>query len=256
MKTFALGLGLANLFLWAAGSGTLETAEPEILRRKIADLERTLPGKLQTAAWAARVQPALEAPPTDTPEAALARLRAVGGAAGFEFGELAHQGENPWTLTIGGRGDYRAVTALLGELDRSATTRIERIKLEVTDDRRIETHVEALIRSGSWTGPPSDGFPEPDTVPGPGPLLGTQDLFNLGPAPEPPRETRLPVRFLGLYAGAGTPTAILEEGGQSVLVIVGERTPAGTLVRTADQDQAELEDERGSRWSVPMEKAR
>lgn len=256
MKTLAFGLGLANLLLWIAAPGPQEPSNPETLRQKIADLERTLPEKRTVAEWANRVQPTLEVAPTDTPEAVLARLRAVGGGAGFEFGELAHQGENPWTLTFAGRGDYRAMAALLDELERSPAIRTERVKLEATDDQRIETRVEAVIRSGPWAGRAVDGLPEPDPVPGPGPVLGTQDLFNLGPAPEPPRETRLPVRFLGLYAGSGTPTAILEEGGRSVLVTVGERTPAGTLVRDADQDQVELEDERGSRWSIPMEKAR
>lgn len=256
MKAVVLMLGLANLLLWISAPGTQEPSNPGTMRQKIADLERTLPGKRTIAEWAKRVQPALEGAPTNTPEAVLARLRAIGGGAGFEFGELAHQGENPWTLTFAGRGDYRAMAALLYELERSPANRTERVKLEATDDQRIETRVEAVIRSGPWAGRAVDGLPDPDPGTWSGSALGTQDLFNLGPVPEPSRETRVPVRFLGLYAGSGTPTAILEEGGQSMLVTVGERTPAGNMVRTADQDQAELEDERGSRWSISMEKAR
>lgn len=256
MKMLALGLGLTNAFLWGFGGSARENADPETLRQRIAELEKTLPGKKQTATWAARVQAALETPPTDTPEAALSRLRAIGGSSGFEFGELAQQGENPWNLTFAGHGSYRAVAALLNELERSPGIRTERFKLEETDDHKVETHVEAVIRSGPWIGKATEGEPEPGSKPAPVPALGTQDLFGLAAVIEIPRETRPSTRFLGLYAGEGTPTVILEESGQTFLVPVGERTISGIKVLSVKEDGVELQDERGASWNVFMEKTR
>jgi len=256
MKMLALGLGLANGLLWGFGGRDQESSQPETLRRRIVELEGTLPGKKQVAAWAARVQTALEIPPTDSPVAALARLLAIGGAAGFEFGEIAQQGENPWDLTFAGHGSYRAVAALLNELERSPAIRTNRIKLEETDDRRVETHIEAVIRSGPWTGKAAEGLPEPGSTTVPVPALGTQDLFGIESVTEAPQETRPATRFLGMYSGEGTPTVILEEDGTTALVPVGERTPAGNRVIAAQDDSVDLQDERGTSWKVFMEKPR
>lgn len=256
MKLLALGLGLANAGLWAISGQNMEGPSPENIRSQIEELERALPVKQKTAAWATRAKAVLEPPPTDSPEAALARLRVIGGTAGFEFGELAQRGENPWNLTFAGHGPYRAVAQLLNELERSPAIRTERIKLETTDDHQVETHVEAVIRSGPWTGKPAEGEPEPAPKPPPVPALGTQDLFGIEAVPEPPRTTRPTTRFLGLYAGEGTPTVILEESGQTFLVPVGEKTLSGAKVLAVREDGIELQDERGTSWNVFMEKTR
>jgi len=256
MKLFALSLGLANGLLWALG-GSTPVPGSETLQQKIRDLEAALPERAAVASWAARVQPLLEPASTETPVAVLARLQALGQAQNFRITETAHHGENPWRITLAGQGSYRAVATLLSELERAAACRLDRLRLETTDDGQLDTALEAVVRSGPWSGTARPGeLPEPLPELA-GPLaLGAIDLFSLKTAPAPVPVSRPVVRFLGLYADAGTPTAILEEGGQTHLVPVGERTPAGLHVSAADAETLELTDERGSSWRTPMAKPR
>ena len=227
---------------------------------------RTLSAELQRAeeatAWKSRVRAALENPPGISAAAVLQRVQSmaqryrpapnapVSGASGEEIiiTETAHHGDRPERIQFAGTGPYRAMAGILTDINRDPAIVVKRISMSHQGPGRITARVEALVRNGPWEGPRLAGVqPEPNELDfGPTPAIGTKDLFGTAVTVTVPlRVNRPAIVYTGFFAETGSPTVMLMEQQQFLVIKAGDKTPGNVSVVSATPDRVTLRDERG-----------
>ena len=256
LKMLAVSGFLAgNLALWQWGWPDQPAVPKAVLEERIRMVSADLRQAEATAAWKNKVRPALDHPPGMTVEATLRRIQAMAGGHGVTITETSSLGDRPVKLQFAGTGPYRGVASILTDLNREPAIVLERIGLSGQGPGRVIARVEASVRSGSWEGPPVPGKrDEPAPVHFAPSLIGMKDLFGavVGTA-APSRPARPAVVYTGYFAETGSPTVLLVEQNQFLVLAVGEKTPGRSLVASATPERVTLQDERGETWTVDMQ---
>lgn len=249
------GLIALNVGLWLWGWPGPITGSIDETLQQITTIERELPEREKLAAWCNKAQEGIKNPPEADPGAFLQRVRTIGESAGFKLGESTIKPGSPSTIRVSGSGSWRAIQGIINETGREPAVIIDRLALTLRDDALIELLFEARVRSGPWEGDAGKVGVEPAPESASLPVLSGIDPFAIPSAPPPPAPVSRPIiRYLGYFSEGGTATVIMETQGKSQLLQVGETPAKGIRISSASPDLLGLIDERGSPWTVPMEK--
>ena len=259
MKLTAIILLVVNIWLWV-GTGPIPSAERPAWEEKITALERLLPALREAASWSVRVAP-LAAEAERAPDMADISRRLQ--TAGVTLTEAGHRPGQADAFEWAGHGEEPAIARFLTLIEREPGLVVKSLSLHRRDDGLIEFRTEVGIKPASGTLPILSGYGvigRPETFPEPVAQIqatfptGRRGLF--GRKEQPVIRSTVRVKYLGFYAGSATPSVILEENGGVAVLRVGDKTPAGLKLRSADESIVLLETGRNEAMRVEMEKKR
>ena len=254
LTKIAVGLLAFNVVFFFLARGEAQT-DLNALKVRIASIEQTLPLREANSAWLEKVMPFVENPPEEDPTSLLGRLRELANGWHFEVTEAANRGGTPTNIVFIGRGSYRAIAAVISEIERSEATRLDSLSLVRRDEETIDASFEMSIRRGPWVEISCDQRPEPATQTSEIHQL-SNDPFNTPEATMAAPTLKPQLRFTGFFSSASRITAIIEAGNKVMLLMPGERLPGGESMVTASAERLEIQDGKGNRWTYEIEKAR
>ncbi len=259
------GLVAGNLLAWWTAWPGVPAETTADLRSRIQALEGQVAAAEKKNDWCHKMTAVLEKPPGEPAAQVLGKLQEEACRVGFRVTEASQFGDQPVRITLAGFATYAGAQAVVNAAARNPAVLLERITLSVRDDGAVETKLGATVRNGPWVAPPLAGEP-PEPIPEDHnvPALGVANLFGTGTPPPPPSPLPSPVAaaqrpllvYRGYFIETGTPTVMVQENGNHLLIKVGSPTPQGVTITGATPDHLTLRDTRGETWTITMQSGR
>jgi len=255
VTSYIIVLILANLLFWSWSGIEPIKVNKEQLKNNIKKAETDLKQRIYSDNWSRTARKALSNIRVSYPTEILDKLRSIANNKGFEITQAVNRGGIPSIISISGIGSYTAFGALLNELSRNIAVHVDMVSVEKTDEGIVNASLEASVKSNIWSQNRIEGeFPELGTMVMKYQGVGLRNLFGSYMPPSKPSMTRPNIKYLGYYSGQSTPTIILEERLRPVLIKVGEKTPGGSVLTEANNNQIKVTDKRGKIWIFKMKK--
>jgi len=253
--SYIIVLSLANLLFWSwSGIETIQVNK-EQLQNNIKKAEADLKQHTHSANWSKTVRKTLSNIRVSSPTEILDKLRDIANTKGFEITQAVNKGGIPSVISISGTGSYTAFGALLNELSRNKAVHVDMVSVEKTDEGIVSASLDASVKSNIWSKNRIEGkFPELERMVMKYQGVGLHNMFGSYTPPSKPSMPRPGIKYLGYYAGQSSPTIILEERLRPVLIKVGEKTPGGSILTEANNNQIKVTDTRGKIWMFKMKK--